>query len=383
MSQHQSPLAEQNRAFALDVIARIEANTGMSLRPLFEGDRSASEIRRQVFEQVVNYIDSRQADESPNTDWPLAGQRIEARKLLLAATGTTNVTPNIAVTEHNYKVIKGYRDGKIHDYVKGVTNGLALLKDSMTAGEAAATIIGSGVAAFATAMIVATVKELIKKATLRVAVVAGVKAMGKMSVVVGVAVLIITELLLYLMMNNKKVFLGMVFNNTSLSLVVRKWRDGTDGANSGDLYMNTGSMTTFMLTHMNEQLDSPEVQVMEKFDVADPENNMIMGGIFCAEKNFGLFGTEGAMVLQNYSSTSSPTYPRFALLFACPYTADNGINVAIGAADPVVSAKDYFDRLYSGRKQNATASSGGYTFAANCADPRGGEAAAVATLDWA
>jgi len=382
MSQHESPLAGENRAFALDIIARIEANTGMSLRSLFEGDRSAAEIRKQVFEQVVNYIDSRQENEAPDAEWPLAGQRLDARQLLLAATGSTiNVTPNIAVTEYNYNILKGYRGRAIHEYVKGVTNGLALLNDKMTAGEAAATIIGSGIAAFAAAMIVATAKALYQKVAFRAAVVMGVKAMGKMSVVVGVAVLIVTELLLYLMIQNKKVFLGMVYNNSNLSLVVRDWRKGTDGSNSGDLFMSTGSMTTFMLTHMTERLDSPEVQVKSKLDVGDPADNLIMAGIFCAEKNFGFNGTEGAMVLGNYSATPGPSWPRFAFVFACPYVQNNGVNAQIDTAAPEVSAKSYFDQLYNSRGQSVTKTSGDYTFSAYCADERGGEAVAIAMLD--
>jgi hypothetical protein len=253
----------------------------------------------------------------------------------------------------------------------------------MTPAEAAATILGSGIASFATVMIVATVKALIAQQTLRAAVVVGVKAMGTMKVVVGVAAVIIIELLIYLMIHNEKVFLGMVFNNTPLGLVVNDWRKGVDGANSGDLFMNTGSMNTFMETHMNENLDSPLVQVMEKFDVGSAEDNIISGGIFCAQKNFGLFGTEGAMVLSKYSADSKPTLPRFALVFACPYTLDNGVNVKVDTTGSIISAKSYFDSLYGGRGQYKEAKGTGYTFAASCADPKGGEASGIATLDVA
>jgi hypothetical protein len=382
MSQHESPLAAENRAYGLDVISRIEANTGLSIRGLFEQDLGPAEIRRRMHEMIAGYVEARATAEVSTEEWPLAGQPINVREALYGAS-TTNVTPNIAVTEYNYNVLKGFRGREVHDYVKRVTNGLSLLKESMTPGEAAATIIGSGVASFATAMIVGTVKALIAKQAFRAAVVAGVKAMGKMSVVVGVALVIITELLLYLMLNNKKVFLGMVFNNTGLSLVVRDWRNGVDGANNGDLFMNTGSMTTFMETNMNEKLDSPLVQVMEKFDVGDPENNIIAGGIFSAEKNFGLFGTEGALVLSKYSKDTQPTLPRFALVFACPYTLDNGVNVQVDTQGAITSAKTYFDRLYNSRSQFKEAKGIGYTFTASCSGPTGGEAAGIATLDVA
>jgi hypothetical protein len=380
MSQHESPLAAENRAFALDVIARIEANTGLSIRSLFEQDLSPNEIRSRMHGLIAQYVETKAATEVATEEWPQAGQPINVRQALYGS-NTTNVTPNLAVTEYNYNVLKGFRGGQVHDYVKRVTNGLALLKESMTPGEAAATIIGSGIASFATAMIVGTVKALIAKQAFRAAVVTGVKAMGKMSVVVGVALVILVELLLYLMINNKKVFLGMVFNNTGLSLVVRDWRQGVDGANNGDLFMNTGSMNTFMETNMNEKLDSPLVQVMEKFDVGDPENNIISGGIFSAEKNFGLFGTEGALVLSKYSKDSQPTLPRFALVFACPYTLDNGVNVQIDIQGNITSAKTYFDQLYSSRMQYKEAKGTGYTFTASCSGASGGEAAGIATLN--
>jgi len=123
------------------------------------------------------------------------------------------------------------------------------------------------------------------------------------------------------------------------------------------------------------------VQVMEKFNVGDAADNIISGGIFCAEKNIGLFGTEGAMVLSNYSKDSKPTLPRFPLIFACPYVMENGVNVAVETADPTKTAKSYFDLLYGGRGVNKMASGGGYTFTASCADKSGGEAAGIATLD--
>jgi hypothetical protein len=380
MSEHESPYAAEDRAFALEILTRVEANTGLSFRGLFEQNLNSDEIRRRARGMILQYVQESAAAQVATAEWPLAGQPINAHEALFGAS-TVNVTPNIAVTEYNYKIIKGYRGNDVRDYVKRTTNGLSLLKDTMTAGEAAATILSSGIASFAIAMIVGTVKALIAKQTLRAAVVAGVRAMGTMKVVVGVAAVIIVELLIYLMVHNEKVFLGMVFNNTPLSLVVRDWRQGVDGANNGDLFMNTGSMTTFMETHMDEKLDSPLVQVLEKFDVGDPADNIISGGIFCAQKNFGFFGTEGALVLSKYSKDPDPTLPRFALLFACPYTLDNGVNVQVDTAGAIISAKSYFDKLYSSRGQYKEYKGTGYTFAASCADPRGGEAAGIATLD--
>lgn len=382
MSQHESPFTAENRAFAQEVITRVEANSGLQIRDLFEQNLSPDEIRRRAHARIIEYVEAPAAPGAATAEWPMAAQPINARQAVFGSS-TTNVTPNIAVTEHNYKIIRGYRGNDVRDYVKRTTNGLSLLKETMTPGEAAATILGSGIASFAAAMIIGTVKALIAKQTLRAAVVAGVKAMGNMKVVVGAAAVIIVELLIYLLVHNQKVFLGIVFNNTPLSLVVRDWRKGVDGADNGDLFMGTGSMNTFMETHKTPDLDSPLVEVMEKFDVGTVEDNIIAGGIFCAEKNFGLFGTEGAMVLSNYTKESTPTLPRFALVFACPYTLDNGVNVKIDTTGNIISAKSYFKNLYDSRGQHKEAKGPGYAFGASCADPRGGEAAGIATLDAA
>lgn len=375
MSDQEAEMAAENRAFALDVIAQIETNTGLEIRRFFEQDLTPDEIRQRMHTAITGYVEARLAIEQPSEDWPLAGQKIDVREALFGV-GATNITPNVALTEYNYNIVKTFRGRAVHDYVKRVTNGLALLREGMTPVEAAATILGSGIAAFATAMIAGTVKALLQGQTLRAAVTAGVRAMGRISVVVGVALVLVTELLLYLMFANKKVFLGMIFNNTPLSLVVHGWRNGVNGADNGDLFMNTGSITAFMETNMNDRLDSPLVQIMAKLDVDDPEDNIISGGIFCASKKPGLFGTEGAMVLRD----NQRILPRFALLFACPYTEDNGVNVQVDAND-FISAKRHFGNLYNSRGQHRSATGAGYTFAASCSAPRGGEAAGIATLD--
>jgi hypothetical protein len=381
MSDKDAELTEESRAVAFEAIAKIEANTGLSIRNLFEQDNEPREIRKQMHALILGYVEDRQAKEVATEDWPLAGQTINVREALFGSVDDSiSITPNVAVIEYNYNIIKGYRGRDVHDFISRVTNGLALLNEGMSALEAAATIIGSGLAAFATAMIVATAKALMLEKTLRVAVMEGVKAMGKIAVVVGVALVLITELLLYLIFKNKKVFLGIIYNNTAHALVVKNWRSGTGGSDNGDLFLKTGSMTTYMETHLNDYLDSPLVQVTAKIDVKDPKENLIAGGIFCAEKNAGFFGTEGCMVLTNYGENPQPL-PRFAVLFACPYLYNNGVNVQIQPAGKPESAKDFYDQLYDRRGLYSIVSAAGYTLAGSCPDLKGGDAAGLFTLD--
>jgi hypothetical protein len=376
MADQRSTLATDSRAAAFEIIAKVEANTGLAIKSLFEQDLAPDEIRRQMHSLILDWVEQKQAGESANSDWPLAGQRIDPREAIFGSSGA-HITPDVAIVEYNYNIIKKYRGKDIKDHVERTCNGLALLREDMTPGEAAATIIGSALAAFATKMIVETVKALRAGSVLRAAVTTGVKAMGKMSVVVGVALVIITELLLYLVFKNQKNFLGIVYNNTPLNLVVYDWR----GGNNSDLYFETGEMNTFPEAPMTEFLDSPLVQVIAKYDQGDVKENIISGGIFFAEKKPGLFGTEGAMVFTNYTQGHTETVPRFAALFASPYNLDNGVNVSIQTSGKPTSAKTFYQQLYRDRGQYKTTTIGGYTFSAACAAPTKGDAAGIYTLD--
>jgi hypothetical protein len=367
--------AQEDREFAFMILGRLEENLGVPLRHIFEQNAEPNTIRRQLREAVHAAVLKNSALEKPSEEWPNAGHTAHFTALLRA--DDINVVPDVAVTEHNLAIIKNYTGSDIHDYVKRVSNGLSLIKNGQTAGEVAAEIIGSGVAAFAIAMIIGTVKALRQGLAFRAALTVGVRAMGGISVVVGVAALIIGELLLYLLMNNQKAFLGMVFNNTDLNLKVSDWRAGAGGSTSGDLFMNTGGMVSFMETHENENLDSPLVQMPARSFIApgDPDN-IVMGGIFAAEKNFGFYGTEGVMA---FSDAEAKVPMRFYLLFACPYTLDNGVNVMVTPATP--SPKTVFDDMYRGRGLDRGDMAQGYRFQARCNSKSGGDAAGIAIIE--
>lgn len=365
--------AMDDRDFAFMVLGRLEDNLGVSLRHIFENNDPAV-IRQEMRKAIKMAVAKKAPLEKANDEWPNAGStsHIEA----FFAADTFNVVPDVAVTEHNLGLIANYQGDEIHAYVKRVTNGLSLIQEGQTPGEVAGEIIGSGLAAFAIAMIIGTVKALRAGNAFRAAVTMGVRAMGGVSVVVGVAALLITELLIYLLVKNQKVFLGMVFNNTDLNLKVSDWRSGTGGDNKGDLYMNTGKMVAFMESHENEKLDSPLVQITARSFIAPgDEDNIVSGGIFAGEKNVGLFGTDGVMAFTDQEKT---TDLRFFFMFACPYTRDNGVNALIegGSRKP----KDVFDSLFDNRGLDRTSSSGGYTLRARCNNARGWEAAGIAVL---
>lgn len=376
MSEEQvSPFAAENRKFGLELITRMETNMGIQIRDLFESEKSAQEIRAEMHQRIVQYVQDRLENEQPSEEWPNAGKERDARKAL-GLTSVINVVPNVSLLESNYKLAKNYEGQELNDFVRRISNGLSLIQEGQTAGQVAGEIIGSGLAAFALAMIIGTVKALRAGNAFRQALVLGVRAMGGVSVVVGVAALIVTEILLYLLVYNKKQFLGLVMNNTDLNLVVDDWRAGTGGADKGDLFVSTGSISSFMEQHETEQFNSPLIQIGARQIIApnDPDN-IILGGFFFGEKNFGLFGTEGAMVFHDRLTAQ----PRFGLLFACPYAMDNGVNVTVDTHTR--SAKNIFEALYGSRGLYKTATNAGFTFSARTAWKTGGETMGLASLD--
>lgn len=367
--------SEADREFVSMILERLEQNLGVPLRPIFEQRSDVATIRREMHEAIRGASYTKVASEAPSEEWPNAGQT-DTIDALFVGDGAT-VVPCIAVTEHNLAVIKNMRGGEVKDYVKRVTNGLSLIRDGQTPGEVALEILGSGISAFALAMVIATVKELLKKATLRAALTVGVRAMGGVTVVCTVAAIIIVELLIYLAFKNEKVFLGIVFNNTDLNLRVKDWRSGVGGSNSGDLYMETGSMQRFMETNENENLDSPLVQMPARLFIAPgDEDNMVYGGIFQAAKNIGFYGTDGIMA---FTDNDRDTH-RFLFQFACPYARDNGVNVAIDA-DAGKTPKERFSALFDTRGMDRGAAADIYSFQAHCNDERGGDTAGIAVLE--
>lgn len=374
MSEDENQAVRSDREFGVMILERMEQNLGVPLRHIFENETSADVIRRQMRSAVVAAVRRKAAAETPTEDWPEPGHPDHLAALLSA--DDINTVPSISVTEYNLRVVSGYSGREIHDYVKTVTNGLSLIQEGQTATQVAIEMTSSGIASFSIAMIHGTIKALRAGNTFRASVTTGVRAMGSISVVVAVAALLITELLLYLMMSNQKVFLGLVYNNTDLNLRVTDWRSGTGGSSSGDLFMNTGSMTSFMETHEYDKLDSPLVQIPARLFV-EPGNddNLVLGGVFAAEKSFGFYGTEGAMAFTNLNNPG----PRFFLQFACPYTMDNGVNVAIDATGSR-SAKQAFKDLFGNRSLDRAAVQTPYTFRARCNSKSGGEAAGIAIL---
>jgi hypothetical protein len=137
--------------------------------------------------------------------------------------------------------------------------------------------------------------------------------------------------------------------------------------------MAFGHMAAFMKDN-EEGLDSPAVQIraMADFGPGDPDN-ILFGGIYFADRNFGLRGAEGVMLL-----TSKDEQLKFAHLFACPYFEDNG--TYIGFPQPGQDIKSLYTDYYGKRKVSVDYTDKGYRLRANVNDARGGVVACIASI---
>ncbi|MGQ7378966.1 hypothetical protein ACTGVF_11275, partial [Streptococcus suis] len=125
---------------------------------------------------------------------------------------------------------------------------------------------------------------------------AGITTLG-MKTAITIIVIVLVAFLLYLFLENPKKVLALVFNDTAEDLVVTNWRAGVEGGTGGNLYVAHGHMENFMQDHASGDLDSPIVQIRQRFffEPNDPDN-VVFGGIYFADRNFGLRGSEGVML---------------------------------------------------------------------------------------
>lgn len=361
-----------DQKFVLIVIKRLENNLGVSLNNVFKESNDASVIRNEMHKIIHSYI-MKKAPNSLNV--------IDMHQFVSNLEGDNefNVIPPIGVTEENYIKIQQFTNSEIDNYVKRVTNGLSLIKEGMTINEVAYNLLMSGIATLGIAMATATFEGLCTGMTITSSIVFGLGAMSGIGTIIAIASIIITELLIYLIFQNEKSFVGMIFNNTDLCLNVSNWRKGVNGGNNSDLYMNTGKMVGFMETNKDVKLSSPLVQIPARlFIKPNDADNIVLGGIFAAQKNYGFFGTEGIMLLRPDNNINLGFY----FLFACPYAMLNGINVYISSSK--YSPRDLFQEMYNGRSLDKTFTSNvynGFIFHARCVSKTGGKAVGIAFLN--
>ncbi|MBV9788413.1 MAG: hypothetical protein JOZ51_09590 [Chloroflexi bacterium] len=365
------------KQFAEVIIDNLHTSFGVDLKPIFASvelsvDQKARRARAALFEAILSEADRSGAllDFAPGTDFD---EDPFVKQLLAEEVGEVEIEPNLALTQGDANYVMAMTGREIHTYLYTLTKRMENMANAKTAGQLAVEMVSGGLVGIGIPMAVGAIKGLRAGMTLLNAVRAGITSVG-LKTAIGVVVVALVGFLLYLFLDNPKKILGMVINNTDEDFVVNNWRKGIDGAKDGNLFMEHGHMANFM-QDSEEGLQSRQIQIKARafFAENDPDN-VIFGGIYFADRNFGLRGSEGVMVF-----TSTTTSLSFAHQFAVPYTNDNGTNIRlINGAVPDIQA--LYREMYETRKVQVDATDGDYRLRSGVNDARGGVVGCIASI---
>ncbi len=284
---------------------------------------------------------------------------------------TIEIEPNIAIFEKDAKIIEGYKGGQVYDYVYTLTKRLEAMSEASSEEQLASSMIKGGIGAVGGPLLVAFMASWVVGVGVQAALMAAIRIVGTKTVITTVIV-ILFAFLLYLFKGNPKKILGLVLNNTNNSLYVKDFRNSS---NKGDLYMRHGKMVNFM-EDSEDGPSSHKVQIIKReYFGKDNEKNMLQMGIYFADRNVGLRGSEGIMVFRSVEDA----HFKFAHMFAVPYMSDNRTNMKYLDAEPK-SLDKLYQELYDGNKTRASFQEKGYRFTSTVNDPRGGTVACIAVI---
>lgn len=363
------------KEFAKQIVKRLESRFGIDLRSIYENDQISDKqkvrkARVVLAEAILDEADrsASRADFAPPPDFDEDGF------LTQLLSEEVDIEPNITISEHNVRYLMTLTGNDVKTYLFNLTKRFENMAAAKTPGELAIETSLGGMISVGVPAAVIAVRAYRAGTPLLGAIRAGITGIG-MKTAIGAAVVILACLLLYLLLENPKKILGMVINDTTDHFVVKDWQKGAGGAKDGDLFMQHGQMVDFMQDNENERLDSPKIQLRGKFDFGpgDPDN-AVFAGIYFADRNFGLRGSEGVMI---FGSTTSNL--RFAHMFAVPYFNDNGTNIQL-VTQPVADIEVLYRDLYNSRGTSIDKSEGGYRLTSRANDPRGGVVGCIAAI---
>lgn len=361
------------REFAYDVIERLKDSRGVDLASIFNNHAlsRADKLRlgrTALLEAVIRDLEIQASPE----DLAVANGGAEPDLAHLFG-ADYDIEPNMSIIPADLPTIMGYTGDQVRLYLVSLTKRFENAQNAKTAGQLAVELVAGGLISVGVPAAYGAIQAFRGGATVLAAARAGVLSVG-MKTAVAAVVVILVGFLLYLILDNPKKILGMVINNTDDNLVVNKWRDGLNGGEDSDLFMQHGYMTTFPVDNEGT-LDSPEVQIKGRimFGDQDPEN-LVFAAIYFADRNVGFRGSEGVMIF-----SSRTTNFKFAHLFAVPYTNDNGVNLRVLTGQQV-KAKDIFRDMYDQRAVSFDRQDQGYRLTGNANDARGGVVTAISSI---
>lgn len=368
------------REFGTQVVERLNTHWGIRLDTIINNEALTLEQRKRLLvarmlEAALSKIDEHNWQMGFTTEL----HETENRNLIERALkgDDPELEPNISVTEHNFRILRNYQGQEIKNYLVQYTKRFEAMAQAKTPGQLAIDIVSASLVSVGTAMAKGAITAWRAGQPLLQAVRTGITSIG-MKTAITVVVIVLAALLLYLFLENPKKILAMIFNDTDEDLIVKDWRKGVDGRTGGDLYLEHGHMENFPEDHATGALDSPLVQLRQRafFGPNDPEN-VVFGGFYFGDRNFGLRGVEGVMLF-----SSKTTNLMVAHQFAVPYTNDNGTNMRLLTERPR-SFPDLFRDMYNQRRVRVDLTTGGYRLVSAVNDPRGGVVGLMASISKA
>ena len=363
------------RAAAMDIMEGLKNRLGVDLAPIAANEALTVEQRRRkmtarLLEATLAGIDAHNHAEGIE----LESHDDNALIAAVLAEEATSIEPNISLTQHNFEIVRNYRGQEVYDYVFTLSKRLEAMQNAKTPGQLAIEIGGSSLFSIGVAMAKLTWTAWRGGATFLAALRTGITTLG-LKTAITVVVIVLVAFLLYLFLENPKKILGLIFNDTDENLVVTNWRAGVEGGTGGNLYVAHGHVENFMQDHADGDLDSPLVQIRQRFFFApnDPDN-VVFGGVYFADRNFGLRGSEGVMLF-----TSLTTDLKIAHLYAVPYTHDNGTNMRLMTGQNP-NLPTLFREMYDTRKVRVDFAEGGMRFTSTVNDARGGVVGLIGTI---
>ncbi|MGJ4889822.1 hypothetical protein [Bradyrhizobium sp. HKCCYLR20261] len=360
-----------SRQVALEIIDRLDARWNTDLRAIVSNEALSEpdrlrRLRSRMLEAALSDIDAYQADAG------LASAPGENEDLIRRALAGDDIElePNVSVTQHNYNIIRGYQGSSVSDYVFTLSKRLESMSNAKTVGQLAIETVGSSLFTVGTAWAKLTWTAWRGGQTLLQACRTGITTLG-LKTAVAVIIIVLAAILLYLFLENPKKILGVIYNDTDDAFVVKDWN-----RSGGDLYMEHGQMVNFMADRATGDLDSPLVQIRSRYYLGpDDPDNVVFGGLYFADRNFGLRGSEGVMI---FTSTTTADV-RIAHQFAVPYVNDNGTNMRKLSGGPVNIATLFRD-MYNDRQTRVDRTTDGYRMISTVSGPRGGVVGLIATI---
>ncbi|WP_020209560.1 hypothetical protein [Gilvimarinus chinensis] len=359
----------------LDIVSRLDQHWNVDLAAILSNEAMSEterlkRLRAVMLEAALSHVDLFKSEAGV----PLDSKDYDNLTNKILAEDDIELEPNVSVTRKNFDIIRGYEGQKVYDYVFTLSKRLEAMSKSTTPGQLAVETVSSSLFTVGTAWGKLTWNAWRGGETLLQATRTGITSLG-MKTAITVIIIVLAAVLLYLFLQNPKKILGVIYNDTDDMLEVKNW-----ASKSGNLHMEHGEMKNFMSDYATGDLDSPKVQIRSRnsFSPGSPDpDDVIWGGLYFADRNFGLRGSEGVMV---FSSTTSPLM--IAHQFAVPYVNDNGTYMQVLDNQPADLSR-LFREMYDKRQTRFDQTSSGLRMTSTVNDARGGVVAAIGTFSKA